>query len=81
MIHVVGAIGTVLVLGAYFLVSTNRIRSASVSFQGLNLVGAALLALYAFVLTAWAAVALNTVWAGIAAVALVRAEQQRRRAV
>lgn len=72
MIHVVGTIGMLLVLGAYTLVSLRRIASASVAFQGLNLVGAGFLAVYSVVLGAWATVALNAVWALIALAALVR---------
>jgi len=79
LIHVVGGIGTIMVLAAYFLVSAGRIASASTAFQGLNLVGAALLAYYAVVLAAWASVALNAIWALIALVAVLRVVQHRRR--
>lgn len=79
LIHVVGGIGTIMVLAAYFLVSAGRIASASTTFQGLNLVGAALLAYYAVVLAAWASVALNAIWALIALVAVLRVVQHRRR--
>lgn len=77
VIHVVGAAGTVLVLGAYFLVSTGRLRSESTGFQGMNLVGALLLTGYALALSAWATVALNAVWAVIALVALRRVLARR----
>ena len=73
MIHVVGTIGMLLVLGAYALVSLRRIAAASIAFQGMNLVGAGFLAVYSLVLGAWATVALNVVWALIALAALVRA--------
>jgi hypothetical protein len=79
LIHVIGGIGTIMVLAAYFLVSAGRIASASTTFQGLNLVGAALLAYYAVVLAAWASVALNAIWALIALVAVLRVVQHRRR--
>jgi hypothetical protein len=78
LIHVIGGIGTIMVLAAYFLVSAGRIASASTTFQGLNLVGAALLAYYAVVLAAWASVALNAIWALIALVAVLRVVQRRR---
>lgn len=78
VIHVVGAAGTILVLGAYFLVSTRRIRSESVTFQAMNLVGAVLLTVYAVVLTAWATVALNGIWGVIALAALARVVRQHR---
>ena len=72
MVHVLGGIGTILVLGAYFLVSTQRIASRSLAFQGMNLVGAVLLAIYGVLLVAWASVVLNVVWAIIGAAALWR---------
>lgn len=78
-IHVIGGIGTILVLAAYFLVSSGRIESASTSFQGLNLIGALLLTFYAIDLAAWASVALNAVWGLIAVVAVFRILQVRRR--
>jgi hypothetical protein len=78
LIHVVGGIGTIMVLAAYFLVSAGKIASASTAFQGLNLVGAALLAYYAVVLAAWASVALNVIWALIGLVAVLRIVQRRR---
>ncbi len=80
MVHVLGGIGTVLVLVAYFLVSNGRLRSASVGFQGMNLIGAALLTVYGFLLFAWASVALNAIWGLIAVVALVRVLRGRSRA-
>ena len=72
MSHVIGFIGTFLVLGAYFLLSTGRIKAASLQYQGLNLIGAALLTLYGFLLAAWASIALNAIWGLIAVVALLR---------
>jgi hypothetical protein len=72
MEHVIGGVGTILVLAAYFLVSTGRVTSGSIGFQGMNLVGAALMAIYGVILFAWAVVALNGIWGLIAAVALVR---------
>ena len=78
-IHVIGGIGTILVLGAYFLVSSGRVGSASTTFQGLNLIGALLLTFYAIDLAAWASVALNAVWGLIAVVAVIRIVQMRRR--
>jgi hypothetical protein len=77
MEHVIGGIGTILVLTAYFLVSTGRVPSRSLGFQGINLVGAILLTIYGFMLFAWATVALNGVWGLIAIVALYRVFRDR----
>ena len=72
IVHVIGFIGTFLVLGAYFLLSTGRIKAASLPYQGLNLIGAGLLTFYGVLLAAWASIALNAVWGLIAVLALVR---------
>jgi len=80
MIHILGAVGSVIVLLAYFLVTAGRVKSASWGFQGLNLVGSVLLTMYSFALAAWAAVPLNGTWVIIAAVALVQLRLKRRRA-
>lgn len=77
MVHVLGGIGTILVLGAYFLVSTQRVTPRSLSFQGMNLVGALLLAVYGALLFAWASVALNIVWAAIGLFAIWRIVRAR----
>lgn len=78
MEHVIGGVGTVLVLAAYFLLSTGRIHSKTFIFQGMNLTGAVLLTIYGFLLLAWATVALNTIWGIIALVALFRVLRMQR---
>lgn len=77
MVHVIGFVGTFLVLGAYFLLSAGRIKSASFAYQGFNLLGAALLTVYAVLLAAWASIALNAIWGLIALVALSRVVRPR----
>jgi hypothetical protein len=75
VIHAVGVVGLVLLLGGYFLVSTGRLGGQSVGYQSTNLAGAVVLIAYSWALQAWASVVLNLVWAGIAAVALLRARR------
>lgn len=70
--HIIGFAGTVLVLGAYFLLSAGRLRATSLKYQGLNLLGAGLLTAYGVLLSAWATIALNLIW-GLIALAAVRA--------
>ncbi len=79
MIHIVGFAGTALVLGAYFLISTGRLQPQSYGYQGMNLVGAVLLTIYAIVLAAWAVLALNVVWSVIAVAALIRMSGRSQR--
>ncbi len=75
--HVIGTGGAILVLLAYFLVSTGRVSSSSIAFQVINLVGAGLLTTYALILQGWSLVFLNGVWAIVALVALARILRRR----
>jgi peptidoglycan/LPS O-acetylase OafA/YrhL len=46
LLHVIGNIGVLMILGAYFLVSSSMIKSISPWYQSLNLVGAIIMAIY-----------------------------------
>jgi hypothetical protein len=78
--HVFGTVGAVGVLLAYFLVSAGKVKSSSVPFQLINLIGAVCLTTSALILSAWSFVALNGVWAIIAVVALYRIVSRRNAA-
>lgn len=71
-LHVIGNLGVILILGAYWLVSTGRVQSISPKYQVLNLVGAVIMVGYSIILVAWASVVLNGVWSIIAATSLIR---------
>lgn len=71
-IHVVGNLGVVLILGAYLLVSSQRLKPSAPLYQILNLVGAIILVAYSIAFAAWASVVLNGVWTLIAVWALLR---------
>jgi len=66
----VGALGTV---GAYALVSRQRLDASSLRFQAVNAGGAALLALSAMSHGNWASAASNVLWMCFGAQALVGA--------
>lgn len=72
VIHVVGNLGVILILGAYLLVSSQRLKPSAPLYQILNLVGAVILVAYSIAFAAWASVVLNGVWTLIAVWALVR---------
>ncbi len=74
-----GGVGTLCVLLAYFLVSTGRVKSASYTFQGINVLGAGLLLAYSVILGAWAALVLNIVWVGIGSIAMIQIGRRRTR--
>lgn len=71
LVHALGMVGFVLILGAYYLVSAGRTPPASPLYQWLNLGGAVVLVFYSGLLGAWVSVALNVIWALIAANALL----------
>jgi hypothetical protein len=71
LLHAMGAIGPVLLLGAYYLVSTGRVSGRSKSYQAMNLVGSGVLVAYSTVFEAWVSVALNVAWGLIAAYELL----------
>ena len=66
-----GWIGMVLVLIAYALLSTNKIKNGKV-YQFLNLIAAVFMAVGLFPKNAWFSFALQVVWGIIALVAIVK---------
>ena len=72
MDQLLSAIGAVLILLAFWLLQTHRVRPDDRGYQLMNLVGAMLLATAAFMTEGWAFVVLNTVWALVALWALIR---------
>ena len=70
--EIFGWIGTILIFGAYYLVSFKKIDSDSTNYQIINLVGAAALGINVYHHRAWPALALEVVWAIIAIFALIR---------
>ncbi len=74
-----GALGMLMILGAFWLVSTQRVSAQSWQYQLLNVAGSAVLAVYSVLLEAWASLALNVVWGLIALNALREIAQRRER--
>ena len=68
--EIVGWVGTLTVLLAYFLVSNNYVSGTNFWYQALNLFGSVSILVYVWYLGAWPNVLLNTVWGIIAIVAL-----------
>lgn len=69
--EVVGWTGTVLLIGAYLLLSIGKISNGRI-YQWFNLVGAVGLLINAAVHGAWPVVILNLAWSAIGIVALIR---------
>lgn len=71
-ITAMGWIGSVAVIAAYALNSLQKIKSDSLLFQVLNLTGAVLLIINSVFKEAYPFTFINTVWAVIAVVAILR---------
>ncbi len=73
VINIIGWIGSGLVVLAYGLVSTNRLKGNSVIYQLINLMGAIFLLINTVYFGAYPSSFTNIVWITIAVVAIVRA--------
>ena len=70
IIDVGGWLGAILLLLAYFLVSTKRVGGTSIRYQGLNVVGSVLVGANAFYYSALPSFSINVVWIMIGVAAL-----------
>jgi hypothetical protein len=71
-LQLIGWLGAILILGAYFLVSFNFIYTNSLLFQGMNILGSLGIVIETFSKKDYQPMALNVAWILIAAVALVK---------
>ena len=76
--EVVGLIGAVVILAGYGLLSAGKLDAKSPAYQWLNVVGAAGFIANSSWNGAWPSAALNVIWVGIGAVALVRIASKKR---
>lgn len=72
LIDIFGWAGSVLVLLAYGLNLANRMKSTSIAYILLNLIGGILLIIYSFYYSAFANTFINVVWAVVAIGAMIR---------
>jgi hypothetical protein len=70
-VEIIGWYGAAAILGAYTLVSSSIIQSDSMSFQLLNLTGAAALIYLNYVKKVYQVVVLNAFWFAVAGIALI----------
>lgn len=71
VIDVGGWLGAILLLLAYFFVSTGRVRGSSNRYQALNVIGSVLVGANAVYYGALPSFSINVVWIGIAVLALL----------
>lgn len=77
MFEVIGWTGTLLLIGAYFLLSIGKIPNGR-TYQWLNLLGALGLLVNGAVHGAWPSAVLNIVWSGIGIFAIIQLARRRR---
>lgn len=72
LLEATGIIAMLLILGAYMFLSLGKMKADDKSYQLANLLGALLFIVYLSIKEAWASVALNVVWAIVAAFTLIK---------
>jgi hypothetical protein len=72
LIDLLGWIGTVLYLIAYFLVSIKKVEGDSLSYQAMNITAGVLLVINTFYWRAYPSLGLNAAWIGIGLITLGR---------
>lgn len=77
VVQIAGWVGAVMILFAYLLLSAHKLTGRSLVYQGLNVLGAAGIALNSWWFGAIPSAALNVVWAGIGAIASWRILKKR----
>jgi len=76
LIDILGWVGAVCLLSAYFLVSRKKLAGDSLNYQLLNLAGGGLLTVNSLYYGAFPSVAVNVVWIGIALFTLTKRTRQ-----
>lgn len=79
LVTVVGGFGFVLLLSAFGLNLARKLNQSDLAYSALNMFGAAAMAWYASVKDAFVFVALEGIWAFVAAVTALIAIRRRRR--
>lgn len=77
MTEIIGWVGTILIVIAYFLISWKKVESTNKYYQLINLVGAIAVGVNVFTNKAWPAFALQVVWGLIAISSLVKSKVER----
>jgi hypothetical protein len=70
--EIIGWVGTVLVLVAYYLITSERLGPKSKAYNLMNLFGALFIGLNVYINHAWPALGLQIVWGGVAIISLFK---------
>jgi len=74
---VLGWIGMILVLLAYLLLSTNKIKNG-IAYQTINFFAAVFMAIGLFPTKAWFSITLQVIWALIAVVSFIKIKREKQ---
>lgn len=66
-----GWTGGILIILAYFLLSTKKLKSHSITYNILNALGGVGLTISTFVTKSWPSVTINIIWVGIAVFSII----------
>ena len=77
-IEIIGWLGAALILGSYALLSTGRLKADSVTYQLMNVLGAAGFVVNSGWNGALPSAAMNVIWFGIGVYALRQLQRTRR---
>jgi hypothetical protein len=77
-IEIIGWVGAALILGAYALLSANRLRAESVTYHLMNILGAAGFVINSGYNGALPSAVMNVVWIGIGVYALAQMRKRMR---
>ena len=72
LIEIIGWIGTILIVGAYFLNINGKIKSTSIPYILTNLVGGILFSVYTYAHQTYPNMVVNIIWVFIAIGALIK---------
>lgn len=75
LIEIIGWIGTILIVGAYFLNINGKIKSTAVPYILANLVGDILFSIYTYAHRTWPNMVVNVIWVFIAIAALMKKDK------
>ena len=75
-----GWVGAILVLTAYYLISTDKLTSASALFQWLNIIGALGLIIHTIFNHVYPSAFVNVIWVGVAVYSLIKHHKNKRSA-
>lgn len=77
--QLIGWIGSLMLIFAYFLLSQGKVKGGNVGYQLLNLLGALFIGVNVYAQEAWPVLFLESVWAAIAVAALAKSASARNR--